>query len=393
MKEIGAKVNLIICQKSKVDDWVSHIETYYGSKTSVLDLTKKDYFDSFINCTVDDDLLEWNTMPITGIINYDLIWRRPELLQLEHFTLVLDESSLIQNEKAKRTKFIMKLKIDNVILLSGTPTGGKYEKLISQMNLLGWNISEKVFWNQYVDWEWNETDDGFWQKKILGYKNEERLKQKMRKFGCNFLKTDDVFDLPPQINQNVYVPITKDYIKFRKNQYIEIDGKELMGDTVLTKMLYERQLCGKYNQNKLEAFIDLIESTNDRIIVFYNFNNELDELTHILNMSERAFSIISGEVKDLYAYEHINDSITFIQYQAGAMGLNLQKANRIIYFTPPLSSELFEQSKKRIHRIGQDKSCFYYYLICRGSIEEKIYRTLDMRKDYTEALFKEEVYG
>ena len=260
MKEIGAKVNLIICQKSKVDDWVSHIETYYGSKTSVLDLTKKDYFDSFINCTVDDDLLEWNTMPITGIINYDLIWRRPELLQLEHFTLVLDESSLIQNEKAKRTKFIMKLKIDNVILLSGTPTGGKYEKLISQMNLLGWN--------QSVDWEWNETDDGFWQKKILGYKNEERLKQKMRKFGCNFLKTDDVFDLPPQINQNVYVPITKDYIKFRKNQYIEIDGKELMGDTVLTKMLYERQLCGKYNQNKLEAFIDLIESTNDRIIVF-----------------------------------------------------------------------------------------------------------------------------
>ena len=110
-------------------------------------------------------------------------------------------------------------------------------------------------------------------------------------------------------------------------------------------------------------------------------------------MSERAFSIISGEVKDLYAYEHINDSITFIQYQAGAMGLNLQKANRIIYFTPPLSSELFQQSKKRIHRIGQDKSCFYYYLICRGSIEEKIYRTLDMRKDYTEALFKEEVYG
>ena len=70
--------------------------------------------------------------------------------------------------------------------------------------------------------------------------------------------------------------------------------------------------------------------------------------------------------------------------------LNLQKANRVIYFTPPLSSELFEQSKKRIHRIGQNKTCFYYYLVCRGSIEEKIYRTLAKRKDYTDKLFEQE---
>ena len=86
---------------------------------------------------------------------------------------------------------------------------------------------------------------------------------------------------------------------------------------------------------------------------------------------------------------HAEGSILFIQYQAGAMGLNLQKANKIVYFTPPLSSELFEQSKKRIHRIGQDKTCFYYYLTCKNSIEEKIYKTLKMRKDYTEALFME----
>ena len=70
------------------------------------------------------------------------------------------------------------------------------------------------------------------------------------------------------------------------------------------------------------------------------------------------------------------------------MGLNLQKANKIIYFTPPLSSELFEQSKKRIHRIGQNRPCFYYYLTCEKSIEEKIYETLGKRKDYTDALFE-----
>ena len=69
------------------------------------------------------------------------------------------------------------------------------------------------------------------------------------------------------------------------------------------------------------------------------------------------------------------------------MGLNLQKANKIIYFTPTLSSELFEQSKKRIHRIGQDKPCFYYQLKC--GIEYHIYDVLSMRKDYTDELFLE----
>ena len=72
------------------------------------------------------------------------------------------------------------------------------------------------------------------------------------------------------------------------------------------------------------------------------------------------------------------------------MGLNLQKANKIIYFTLPLSSELFEQSKKRIHRIGQDRPCFYYILMCRNSIEERILKTLEMRQDYTEALFEKD---
>ena len=153
-------------------------------------------------------------------------------------------------------------------------------------------------------------------------------------------------------------------------------------------MLYERQLCGQYNKAKLEAFRDLVESTNDRLIVFYNFTEELEALCKIAWDSNRPVAVVNGKQKDLLPYENVETSITFIQYQAGAMGLNLQKANKIVYFTPPLSSELFEQSKKRIHRIGQEKPCFYYYLTCKGSIEEKIYRTLAMRRDYTDALFE-----
>ena len=411
MMQLGARVNLVICQKSKIDDWVEHFKTNYSEVDDIYsyDLTDKMSFKCFfeeIDHVIKDDLM--GLIPVVGIINYELAFRRPELAQLKNFTLMLDESSLIQNENSKRSKFILKkLKPKNVILLSGTPTGGKYERLWSQLNLLGWKISKKLFYNQYVDYHY-EDNEGFPLMIIDGYKNEERLKRKMRQHGCNFLKTEEVFDLPEQIHNTIKVQTTKEYRKFRKDCIVVLNatvksyvdesghdvdyttGTELVGDTTLTKMLYERQLCGQYNGDKLEAFRDLVESTNDRLIVFYNFTEELEALCKIAWDSNRPVAVVNGKQKDLLPYENVETSITFIQYQAGAMGLNLQKANKIVYFTPPLSSELFEQSKKRIHRIGQEKPCFYYYLTCKGSIEEKIYRTLKMRRDYTEELFKYE---
>lgn len=386
MRELGAKVNLVICQKSKIDDWVEHFREHYkisdlGRTNIILDLTEKKQLEKFLIWIDGYDQM-------IGVINYELAFRRPELAKLRDFTLMLDESSLIQNETTKRSKFILKkLQPKNVILLSGTPTGGKYERLWSQLRLLGWDISKTTYYNTFVNYHY-ETSMGFPLMVIDGYKNVERLKRKMREYGCHFLKTEDVLELPDQLFTRVRVKASKDYRKFRKDRVITLsDGTQLVGDNTLTKMLYERQLCGQYSQAKLEAFKDLVESTEDRLIVFYNFTEELNTL---IGLTDRPVSIVNGQTKDLEAYKKADNSITFIQYQAGAMGLNLQKANKIIYYSPPLSSELYEQSKKRIHRIGQAGTCYYYNLTVIGSIEERIYKTLYMRRDYTNKLFEED---
>lgn len=401
MKQLGAKVNLVICQKSKIEDWVEHFKEYYDMNPCDLTKVKSSDLKHFIEVSYSVPV------PSVYIINYELAFRRKELLQLKDFTLMLDESSMIQNETAKRSSFILKMEPENVILLSGTPTSGKYETLWSQLHLLGWPISKDLYWKQYVDTEILDNE-GYPIKVIKGYKNVERLKRKLRQHGAVFMKSEEVFDLPEQIMQTIKIPTTKEYRKFKKDSIVSFEGKsihtstvcggeeefreyiELVGDTTLTKMLYERQLCGQYNRDKLDAFQDILESTNDRLIVFYNFTAELEAMRHICDALGRAYSIVNGQIKDLYAYENEIDSVTFLQYQAGAMGLNLQKANKIIYFTPPQWSELFEQSKKRIHRIGQKHTCFYYMLTCQNSIEEKIYETLAMRKDYTDALFEQE---
>ena len=283
MKQIGNTVNLVICQKSKVKDWMDHFRTYYPEfklydATSHLKADKRSYEYGF-----------WmnyrnNTMfPSVVFINYELAWRRPEFLKLKDFTLILDESSLIQNLKAKQTKFVMKLKPKNVILLSGTPSSGKYENLVSQCQLLGWDISEHTYNSQYVNWTTIKVSGMKIRTvdKDDPYKNVERLKRKLSEHGAIFMKTEEVMNLPEQIDIPVLLERSKEYKQFTRDLILDIGDETLVGDTILTKRLYQRMLCGQYCKDKLQAFTDLINSTNDRLIVFYNFNEELHRLGEI----------------------------------------------------------------------------------------------------------------
>lgn len=394
-------VNLVVCQKSKIDDWIEHFQIYYP-EYSIFDLTNKNQAVRFRELVETDKFYDYD-IQIVGVINYDLVFRRSYISHIRNFTLLLDESSLICNENAKRSKFILKLNPESVVLLSGTPTAGKYERLWSQLHLLGWEITKKAFWKSYVETEWIETGD-FKQAVVVGYKNVNHLKKKLAQYGAVFMKTEEVMNLPEQIVQKIFLKTTKEYRYFIKNSYLLLDTLnlcqfkdvtprvELVGDNSLTKTLYARQLCGQYHKEKLEAFRDLLESTEDRVIVFYNFNEELNRLKKICESLNREISFVNGSGMSMYAYEEIPNSVLFVQYQAGAMGGNFQKANKIIYYTLPLgkgSCDLWEQSKKRIHRIGQNRPCFYYYLLVKGSFEEQNLAALQEGKELTDGLFKD----
>lgn len=373
----GERVNIIVCQKSKIKDWCEHFKEHY-TDYAVFDLTDKKDMQTFMIYPI---------YKCIGIINYELAYRREELRQLKDFTMMLDESSMIKNETAKRTKFILSLKPSHTILLSGTPTDGKYEFLYSQLRLLGWKITKTAYYNRYIKTELRSYGGPMFRV-VTGYKNVSELKAKLKEYGAVFAKAEEVIKLPEKKFIKEYSTVSSDYKKFMKDRVIKIDDKELTGDSTLSKRLYARMLCSAYSKDKISRLIDLVNSTSDRVIIFYNFNTELEALRKVL--FDRPISIVNGQVKDLKAYENNDNSVTLIQYQAGAMGLNLQKANRIIYFSLPERSELFEQSKARICRIGQEKQCYYHIMMCCKSVEEKIYDCLLMRKDYTDELFRKE---
>ena len=389
LKELKKRQNLLICQKSKVADWLIHFnenKDYYG--LTAYDFTK-------------EQTLSSKREGFVAVVNYDLIFRRKEFLRFNNykFSLLLDESSLVQNHTAKRTKFILnKLNPSAVILLSGTPVGGKYENLWSQLKLLGYNEPYGFYFDRYVKYRTLSNLGSYPIKIPYGYKNIEELKGIMRNLGCHFKKTEEVLTLPPQTFIEIDCKTPPYFAEFIKNEIVHFSWQEkgeartieLVADTTLAKILRAREISGVYSEGKAEAFKDLLQSTNDRLIVFYCFNKELEIIERIARQEHRPLSVINGQNKDLTAYENDPSSITAVQYQAGSMGLNLQKANKVIYWSPTFSSDLFEQSKKRIHRIGQSSPCFYYLL--KSGLDNRVYNVLKKRENYTKELFTQDSF-
>lgn len=388
MDSLGHDLNLVVCQASKLADWCDHFrENYPGWDVVPLRGTPKASDEAI------DRLLSGSGRRV-GVVNYETLTRRPRLVEAPFGCVMFDESSLLQRRTSKRTKAAMRLadKARSVVLLSGTPTDGRYERLWTQMRMLGWSVSERAFWSNYVDY-YVDRRQGFPIVIVKGYKNVERLKGKLRELGCDFLKTEDVVDLPEQTFVRVGVPMTKECRRFQRDRVVEAFGRTFVGDSTFGALTCERLLAGVYSKPKLVALSEVLEGTSERVVVFYNFDIERFRILNEVTTLGRPWSLVCGGINDLENFREKDDTVLLVQYQAGAMGLNLQEARYVVYFSPPLASSLYEQSKKRVHRVGQTRPCTYYNLVSDGTVEEDIYANLALRRDYTERLFERRIRG
>lgn len=316
----------------------------------------------------------------------------------EDVTVICDESSLIGHIESERTKAVMETTAKHKLFLSGTPcSGGKMECMIPTMNMLGWEMSKKDFLNQFCYvYEWTDPARPWRTIPIIqGYHDIDALRAGLKQHGGSFITMEEAgVQLPETTEQRITIATTPEYKRFMIKGIVYIDGNEIVGENNLTKMLYGRQICSVYNPAKAAALEELLEQAGDEpVIVFYNWTAELKILEDICRRLKRPLSIVNGQKKDLRAYEQSEPgTVILAQYQAASMGLNLQRCRICIYFSPCLSYSDYEQSKARIHRIGQKRNCIFYNLICEDSIEEHIMQTLAERRDYTEQLFTEQ-YG
>lgn len=75
--------------------------------------------------------------------------------------------------------------------------------------------------------------------------------------------------------------------------------------------------------------------------------------------------------------------------KAGGTGLNLTGADVVIHYDPWWNLSAQEQATDRAHRIGQKNSVQVYKLIAKDTIEEKILRLQESKKELADAVIRQ----
>jgi SNF2 family DNA or RNA helicase len=140
---------------------------------------------------------------------------------------------------------------------------------------------------------------------------------------------------------------------------------------------------------KLDLCLELIEearSGGHRVLVFSQFVKLLRLLETALQKQEITYCYLDGATVDrqgeVRRFQESPDIPVFlISLKAGGTGLNLTGADTVIHFDPWWNPAVEEQATARAHRIGQTNIVTSYKLIAQGSVEEKIVRLQEKKKE------------
>lgn len=139
------------------------------------------------------------------------------------------------------------------------------------------------------------------------------------------------------------------------------------------------------DESRLEE-IKQIHRIHPRLIVFYNFNYELDILRDLIFEFTANVYEWNGHVKDkLELFEELESWIYLVQYVAGAEAWNCTSTNAMVLYSLPYSYKLFEQAQGRIDRMNTKFETLYYYIfVSDASIDRKIKAALERKESFNE---------
>ena len=139
--------------------------------------------------------------------------------------------------------------------------------------------------------------------------------------------------------------------------------------------------------SRIEAVADIL-SKNNRVIVFYNYNYELEALRSMAQTLDADISVAEWNGQKHEPLPKTKKWIYIVQYTAGAEGWNCTDTNVIIFYSMNYSYKIMEQAAGRIDRVNNHYHDLYYYrLISTSSIDSGIYKALRCKKNFNEKAF------
>jgi hypothetical protein len=368
---------------------VTSLETAkkYGAK-NVLFLTKKKAMPS-ISKDYEDfgytfHLTVWNDESLHKLPNYD-------------YDLVIhDEHHRFgAYPKPNVTAKLFKEKFGDLpmIFLSGTPTPESHSQWYHQF----WVSNHSPF-NDYVNfYKWaNEYVEiklkylGYAQVKDYSEARKKDFWHKIRYYILTFTQVEAGFET--QVHENILY-CDMDAITYKIADKLKTDlvvenkqGQIILADTgvKLQQKLHQIYSGTCKFEDGTSKVIDLSKAMfiqnyfkGNKIAIFYKFVEEYNALKNIFKDS------LTNDLEDFNNSEkHIA-----LQIVSGSEGISLSKAKYLVYYNIDFSSRLYWQSRDRLTTM-QRKSNDVYFIFSNYGIEEKIYRTVQLKKDYTNEIFK-----
>lgn len=188
-----------------------------------------------------------------------------------------------------------------------------------------------------------------------------------------------------------YVPVSHDvaaYSRIRKESWNPITDEPILDASESVRV--ERELVNS-DPSRIGAIMKLLEK-HPRLIVFYNFNYELNMLRTLAETLHYPVAEWNG-----HKHEHIPDEskwLYLVQYTAGAEGWNCTSTDAMVFYSLNYSYKINEQAKGRIERLNTRYKHLYYYILYSGShIDQQIRKALVHKKNFNEAKYIAELAG
>lgn len=383
---------LIILPTSLLFNWRKEIETFLP-KTAVY---------------VHHGITRKEELPTSGIIltSYTLLRLDVSLFTRCTFScIVLDEAQAIKNENTQLSKTLLTLQADFRISLTGTPIENHLMELWSHFRFLMPDLL---------------GDKETFQADMEAIDSDKRYLKKLQKLTKPFIlrrkKEEVAKDLPEKIDQIVWVEMSEQqrhyYDTYLANvksgllQKVALDGIGKHRIEIFETLLRLRQICchpwlvNTEMPCESSKLVQLIENLKEivkegrKALVYSQFTSMLSLVGKACKEQGWNYCYLDGQTSNreqVVKEFQTNHEIPFflISLKAGGVGLNLTAADTVFIYDPWWNEAVEEQAIGRAHRIGQQKTVLTKRFIVLESVEEKILKLKQHKKQLVTSLFED----
>ena len=331
------------------------------------------------------------------VINYESLHKVEGVFDF----VVLDEAHTMgaYPKPSKRTKLVKQIILRQnpfVVLMSGTPTPESFSQIYHQVYACAKNpfSQYKTFYKfakEYV----NVTQQMFHSMPSNNYDDgKPEILDRMKPYMISYTQKEAGFK--SKIQEHVLKvqmsELTYRFVKEMREHGV-IEGKKtkevILGDTGVKKMSKIHQLfSGTVKlENGKRMITDLSKAKfihskfkNQKIGIFYKFKAEYDALKQVYG---------DDLTSDLKEFKTTDKNIA-LQVVSGREGISLKEADCLVNYNIDFSALSYWQSRDRMTTKDSIQNDVYWIFSEKG-IEEKIYRAVTKKKDYTLKHFEKDL--